>query len=236
MESTTHSSSRTSWEMADAAVKSFDGSQPLQPSQDAALLRWKEFKATWDSKHLCKEHLQEISKIFIDLFLLGELSEGKELEVDWKSSLPKSIRGLCHKPTPGLPNKILLNSDCQEIWHLAESTVGVLLHELAHALINGCKASRERREGAKPWWYQAVSQQGERSMSVNKEIGSGVSSAVPEEVDGSGLDIVNKEDGNASANLLEEDMDELHLAENGDLADKAPPLLLVRSWSSMMPI
>lgn len=73
-------------------------------------------------------------------------------------------------------------------------------------------------------------------MSVNKEIGSGVSSAVPEEVDGSGLDIVNKEDGNASANLLEEDMDELHLAENGDLADKAPPLLLVRSWSSMMPI
>lgn len=149
--------------MANAAVKSFNGSQPLHLTQTAALLRWKQqdLQASWkDPQSLTSQTLSELSDILSDIFFLSELSSSRSadageeasiLQVRWEP-LRESLRGVCRFPlsstttTPKI--QIALNSACSpKPLDSKGEVVGVLLHEMAHGFLMGCEASKARQKG-----------------------------------------------------------------------------------------
>lgn len=133
----------TAWDMAQAAVKSFDGSQPLLKHQKLAIDRWNR-STRWsldsaDPRHLSAHQLREVSNIFSDIFFLQELGTESVLEIRWEAL--DDEYGVCCEydndawPVQRTKKVILLNENDESLYRDTNFTLCVLMHEMAHAFL-----------------------------------------------------------------------------------------------------
>lgn len=126
---------RNALDLAHTAAKSFDGSQPLTESQNSAILRWKEFQAAhMGPGPLRSHHLWHLTSIFSDIFFLGELGCQSVVQVHWER-LSWSLLGQCEYFSDNSPSIISLNCQISRLFNRKACAIGVLLHEMVHALL-----------------------------------------------------------------------------------------------------
>lgn len=155
----------TVWALAEAAVKSIDGSLPLSDLQKEALEQWTDFKTSAVTHTPCSStrttalallELNTASKIFSNLFFLGKLSSLSKLKVQWSASLERDVRGQHTQASPDSPSILCLNCTHSDLYFSPEETLRVLLHEMIHAYLQDCRAARERFRFYGMWFIERV--------------------------------------------------------------------------------
>lgn len=156
------SSKPSAWETAQKAVGSFDGSQPPSEIQKRATRRWNAWTTNYlHPGHIKAHHFPEITRIFSDMFFLGKLSA---LQVHWHP-LPADSLGVCRRSSLDSPCVIFLSSSRPKLFDDSNCALGVLLHEMTHAYLEGGLAAGERivRAHTKPRKKVAASKEPQSS-------------------------------------------------------------------------
>lgn len=135
------------WLLAKQAAASFNGTQPLGMTQQAAITRWRSTTPAFPN-------FSTVLDAFSDIFFLGQLPTS-QLKAEWRN-MPSRIHGYnIPSNNANLPDKIYVN--CARIYlrYSSVAIIRVLLHEAAHAFFSRYARHERRTRSSRGMFHNA---------------------------------------------------------------------------------
>ncbi|CZT20132.1 uncharacterized protein RCC_05989 [Ramularia collo-cygni] len=123
----------SAWQLAQLAIKSFDGSHPLRHAQRAAIARWNALNLTSQLQPDTRA-LPGLAEIFNDLFFLGQLPP-TAMSVGW-GRYPGLLGWTAPSIGPADLERVWLNWASLYLRYSTYATSDTLLHKMAHAFLH----------------------------------------------------------------------------------------------------